>query len=197
MWGYRREIEESRPLLVGLGLPSLAGGAIGTLLLIYTPTAVFTRLVPFLILFATGLFTLQEPVSRRLRLPSLAAGAGAKWWTGAVVFQFMSSIYGGYFGAGNSILVLAALGLLGLSDIHKANGVKNFLGACINSVAVLGFAVSGLVNWPVALLMALGAIAGGYVAARIARWIGRAQVRRAVVLIGLIIGFVMLWQVGR
>jgi uncharacterized membrane protein YfcA len=76
-----------------------------------------------------------------------------RWWLGAIIFQFLSSIYGGYFGAGNGILMLAALGLLGLSDIHRANGIKNFLGICINSAAVVGFAASRLVYWPDALML--------------------------------------------
>jgi uncharacterized membrane protein YfcA len=139
LWGYRREMQNSRPLLVRLGLTSVCGGALGAWLLIKTPSPVFARLVPFLILFATVLFIAQEPISRRLRLRTPATTAATahepsrKWWAGAIIFQFASAIYGGYFGAGNGILMLAALGLLGISDIHKANGVKNYLGMCLNS----------------------------------------------------------------
>ena len=68
-----------------------------------------------------------------------------------------SAMYGGYFGAGNGILMLAAMGLLGLHDINRANGIKNFLGICINSIAVLSFSLKGLVVWPDALLMAVAA----------------------------------------
>ena len=74
-----------------------------------------------------------------------------------MVVQFFSAMYGGYFGAGNGILMLAAMGLLGLHDIHRANGIKNFLGICINSVAVVAFSVAHMVSWPRALLMAVGA----------------------------------------
>ena len=95
--------------------------------------------VPFLILFATLLFMVQGPVTRWLRLPS-PEGRIDKWsWTIAIVVQFFSAMYGGYFGAGNGISMLAAMGLLGMHDIHRANGIKNFLGICINSVAVVAF----------------------------------------------------------
>src|SRR5918911_214500 len=162
LWGFRREMAENRPLLLRLGLTSVVGGAVGAALLILTPSPTFARLVPFLILFATLLFMAQEPVTRLLRLSAATAEPHRRWWTGAIIFQFCSAIYGGYFGAGNGILMLAAMGLLGITDIRRANGLKNYLGMCLNSVAVVGFALAGLVSWPSALLMAVGAILGGY-----------------------------------
>jgi uncharacterized membrane protein YfcA len=195
--GFRREIEKTRSLLLPLGLTSVAGGAVGGLLLIWTPPATFARLVPFLILFATALFMLQEPISLRLKFgePATAAGDSRRgWWTGAIVFQFASAIYGGYFGAGNGILMLAAMGLLGISDIHSANGLKNFLGLALNIAAIVAFIIFGLVVWPHALVMAAGAIAGGYFGARAARRLGRTFVRRAVVAIGFAIGLLMLYR---
>jgi uncharacterized membrane protein YfcA len=190
-------MDDTRPILVRLGITSVVGGAIGAWLLILTPSATFARLVPFLILFATALFTMQGPITRRLGTTSPAPRPRLGWWLGAMSFQFFSSIYGGYFGAGNGILMLAALGLLGLSDIHRANGIKNFLGICINCAAVIGFSIARLVFWPDALLMAVAAIAGGYFGARAAQRMGRIFVRRAVVVIGLTIGLVMLWRLGR
>ena len=195
LWGYRREMENSRHYLVRLGLVSVFGGAVGTVLLIATPSVTFARLVPYLILFATVLFTAQEPVSRWLKLHPTDEGPRAGWWVGAMILQFAAAVYGAYFGAGNGILMLAVLGLMGLSDIHRANGIKTFLAIILNSVAVIGFSASRLVDWLPALLMAVGAIAGGYFGASAARRIGRVAVRRAVVLIGLVIGIVMLWQV--
>lgn len=197
LWGFRRELEKTRSLLWRLGLTSVAGGAVGGLLLIWTPPETFARLVPFLILFATVLFMLQEPISRRLSFgePTTTAGVSRRgWWAGAIMFQFASAIYGGYFGAGNGILMLAAMGLLGISDIHTANGLKNFLGLALNLAAIIAFILSGLVVWPHALLMAVGAIAGGYFGARAARRLGRTFVRRAVVAIGFAIGLLMLWR---
>ena len=89
----------------------------------------------------------QGAINRRLRLQPIVAEPKASWWLGAIVFQFFSAMYGGYFGAGNGILMLAAMGFLGLHDINRANGIKNFLGICINSIAVLSlcaFASGGL-----------------------------------------------------
>lgn len=197
LWGYRREMENSRPILLRLGITSVIGGGIGAGLLILTPSATFAFLVPFLILFATALFTLQAPITRWLKTETPATRPRARWWLGAIIFQFFSSMYGGYFGAGNGILMLAALGLLGLSDIHRANGIKNFLGICINLIAIISFSIAGLVFWPDALLMSVGAVAGGYFGASAARRMGRVLVRRAVVLIGLTIGIVMLWRLRR
>jgi uncharacterized membrane protein YfcA len=197
LWGFRREMENSRLILVRLGITSVIGGGVGAALLIATPSETFARLVPFLIFFATALFMLQEPISKRLGTGEANEQKRTRWWLGAIIFQFFSSVYGGYFGAGNGILMLAALGLLGLSDIHRANGIKNFLGICINCTAVVAFAVSKLVYWPDALLMAVAAIAGGYFGARTARRLGRVFVRRTVITIGLVIGCVMLWRLGR
>jgi uncharacterized membrane protein YfcA len=112
-----------------------------------------------------------------------------------MIFQFFSAMYGGYFGAGNGILMLAAMGVLGLNELHRANGIKNFLGICINAVAVLIFAGAGYVVWRDALLMACGALAGGYFGANMAMRVGQKWVRRGIVLIGWIIFFVMLWKV--
>src|SRR5437870_11848266 len=162
VFGYRREMDDSSLILMRLGVISVIGGGVGAWLLIATPAPTFARLVPFLLLFATILFMMQSPVNRWLHLPAAGKESTKAWWIGAIVFQFFSAIYGGYFGAGNGILMLAAMGLLGLHDIHRANGIKNFLGVCINSIAVLSFSLKHLVVWPDALLMAVGALLGGY-----------------------------------
>jgi uncharacterized protein len=194
LFGYRRELENSSKILLRLGLTSVVGGAVGAWLLIWTPSPTFARLVPFLILFATVLFMTQGTITRRLRLQPIVAEPKTSWWLGAIIFQFFSAIYGGYFGAGNGILMLAAMGLLGLHDINRANGIKNFLGICINSIAVLSFALSHLVVWSDALLMAGGALLGGYFGASMAVRIGQAWVRRGIVVIGLVIFIVMVWK---
>ena len=194
VYGYRRELEKSSKILARLGLTSVIGGAVGAWALIWTPAPLFAKLVPFLILFATILFMLQGAINRRLRVQPIVEEPRTSWWVGAIVFQFFSSVYGGYFGAGNGILMLAAMGLLGLSDLNRANGIKNFMGIAINSMAVLSFTISGLVVWPHALLMAGGALLGGYFGASIAVRIGQIVVRRAIIAIGLAITFVMLWQ---
>src|ERR1044072_9167276 len=194
-FGYRKELSHSSTILFRFGVTSLIGGVCGLVRLVRTPSKVFADLVPFLILFPTLLFMSNGVVNRRLHLGSLDEKQMGLWWTGAIIFQFFSATYGGYFGAGNGILMLAAMGLLGLNELHRANGIKNFLGICINAVAVLIFAVAVYVVWQDALLMACGALAGGYFGASMAMRVGQKWVRRGVVLIGWVIFFVMIWKV--
>src|SRR2546421_6873352 len=134
LFGYRREMNDSSIILMRLGAISVVGGGAGAWLLIATPSLVFARLVPVLIFFATILFMIQGPVNRWLRLPAAEGESTKAWWIGVIVLQFFSAVYGGYFCAGNGILMLAAMGVIGLHDIHRAHGIKNFLGLFINSV---------------------------------------------------------------
>lgn len=184
MWGYRRELRTTRARMLALIVPSLIGGIAGAWLLKVTPPGVFDRLVPFLILFATLLFMAQEAVQRLLNTAEAAKHQSNKWLAGAIVFQLFVALYGGYFGAGIGILMLAALSVLGLTDIHQMNGLKNFFAVCINGVAALYFVASNMVYWPDVLIMALGAIAGGIGGAGMARKLGRTAVRRIVICIG-------------
>ena len=190
MVGFRRELGDSRRWMLLLGAPSVAGGLLGAYLLLLTPSHLFASIVPFLILFATILFAAGEPIIRRMALKAgrqshVGRAPTRPWWIGAIVFQFLVAIYGGYFGAGMGILMLAALGLMGLTDIHQMNGLKNFFAVCINLVATVYFIASGQVEWTYALVMVFGAIAGGYGGAGVARKLGRRFVRRAVIAIGL------------
>jgi uncharacterized membrane protein YfcA len=104
---------------------------------------------------------------------------------GAVVLQFLIAIYGGYFGAGIGILMLAALSVLGFTDIHQMNALKALLGASINGVAAIYFIWARMVYWPEFVVMVVGAIIGGYGGALIARRIGGPAVRRIVIIVGL------------
>src|SRR5580692_7033982 len=184
IWGYRQEMRTSSPRMLALVFPSVVGGIGGALLLNYTPPAVFDALVPFLILFATLLFMVQEPIQRRLKSSHPESHKSGRWLIGAMIFQFFVAIYGGYFGAGIGILMLAALSALGLTDIHQMNGLKALLGASINGVAALYFIWARMVYWPVFLVMVIGAIIGGYGGSLIARRIGGAAVRRIVIIVG-------------
>ena len=183
MWGYRRDVATHREWLKVLLIPSIAGGAIGSVLLLRTPEKAFARLAPFLILFATLLFLVQGAVARSAAVQATGRRTRTRW-AAALLFQFAVAIYGGYFGAGIGILMLAALGFLGLSDIHAMNGLKNFFGMCVNAVAAAYFIARGAVAWPAALVMIGGAVAGGYGGARFARRIGKEKARAAVIVIG-------------
>jgi uncharacterized membrane protein YfcA len=187
-WGYRGSLQGARAWTVRWALPSLLGGITGALLLLRTPEAKFAASVPWLIWGATALFVLQAPVMRwvvgHVR-PVAGAGELPPPRTGFLVFQFLVAIYGGYFGAGAGILMLAALGMMGLTNIHTMNGLKNWGGLNINIVAVLIFSAGGIVNWPVALTMAIGAAIGGTVGARLAQRVGQRWVRYSIIVIGV------------
>ena len=185
MWGYRGELRAIERRLLAFTVPALIGGIVGALLLRFTPAAVFDRIVPFLILFATLLFMAQEPIQRRFKRTDADAHRSAGWFAGALTFQLFVGIYGGYFGAGIGILTLASLSILGLKDIHQMNGLKNLMGMCTNGVAAIYFIWAGMVFWPYAILMAAGATAGGLAGAKLARRLGRKAVRWIVIGIGL------------
>jgi uncharacterized membrane protein YfcA len=183
-WGYRRELQQIDRRLFALVIPSVAGGLAGAVLLQLTPNDTFKRLVPILILFATLLFMAQEPLQRRFNLAA-AHEARSHWLSWTMVFQLGVAIYGGYFGAGIGILMLAALSLMGHTDIHRMNAVKNLLAFFINGLAGLYLLLfSQLVVARDAFVMAAAAIAGGVAGAALARRTNRATVRRLVVVIG-------------
>jgi uncharacterized membrane protein YfcA len=186
MHGYRGELAGARRWAVGLALPSLVGGGAGALLLLHTSNATFERVVPWLVLGATTLFVVQRPLLRWVRRheQDVAAEPPAPG-PGMLSTQLVVGVYGGYFGAGVGILTLAALGFMGFGNIHRMNGLKNWGGFCMNVVAAATFAVSGIVDWPVALSMAVGSMVGGYIGARGAQRVPQALVRGAVAVIGI------------
>jgi hypothetical protein len=184
-WGYRRELGSAEPRFLVMIVPSLVGGMAGAMLLRWTPTATFDRLVPFLILFATLLFMVQETVQRKLGTGDAEARKSLKWLVGGMVFQLMVGLYGGYFGAGIGILMLAALSILGLNDIHEMNSLKVVFGGSVNGIAAAYFIWARMVDWQYVVLMAVAAILGGWGGAGTARKLGRTAVRRIVIAIGL------------
>ncbi len=185
--GFRHELKNLPRWLLLLILPALIGGISGAVILLKTPERTFAHIVPFLILGATILLAAQEVISRKLRLfVETHERPSAAWVVFAFVFQFLVGVYGGYFGAGIGILMLAALGLIGLRDIHQMNALKNLLAICINGIAAIYFAVNGAVSWPDVLIMAVTSIAGGYLGARLAKRLGRRFVRGFVVTVGLV-----------
>lgn len=194
LWGYRREVATQRAWIRTLLLPSLAGGAAGSALLVMTPETTFRALAPWLVLFATLLFLTQAIRARR----GVGAHALATPRRRALVglFQFAVGVYGGYFGAGIGILMLVALAWLGLDDILAMNGLKSLFGMLINAVACVAFVLAGLVDWPVALVTMAGAIAGGLAGARFARHVGRDAARWAVVVVGVVVTVLMLVHPG-
>jgi hypothetical protein len=191
-YGFRRELSTVRRWVLLLIVPSLLGGALGSWLLLRTPSSVFEKLVPFLILGATLLLAMQEVITRRLPPPTADRQPPTRWIVFVLIFQLLVGIYGGYFGAGMGILMLAALGLIGLTDLHQMNGLKNILAVCINGIAAIYFVFAKAVAWNDVFVMMAGTILGGYLGARVARRLGRKFVRVAVVVIGLFMTIALL-----
>jgi uncharacterized protein len=182
--GYRRELYTCRRWIGLLIVPSVLGGAVGALLVLWPEETVFAALIPWLILLAAVLFALQPVVARLLRLKVHTTSASRATLAAIVCGQFAIAIYGGYFGAGIGILMLTSLAFLGLDSIHHANALKTFLAACINGTAAVVFVCDNKVHWPYALAMAAAAIVGGYFGARLALRMHPAAVRWVVILIG-------------
>lgn len=185
MWGYRDNLKNTPRRYFILIVPSLIGGIIGAVLLKLTPPHTFAALVPYLVLFATVLFMVQGTIKKKVTSDDDSEQIVSNhWFLTTIIYQFLVAVYGGYFGAGIGILMLAALGFMGMHNIHQMNGLKNILGSGINLVAAAYFIYIGIVSWPAALIMTAGAIIGGYGAAGIARKLGDKFVRRSVIVIG-------------
>lgn len=187
---YRRELHDVRHLRL-LTACSLAGGIIGALLLLWLPSEVFKRLVPFLLLLATVLFAISPPLTRWLRSRRKLEKAGfidapAHSPLALGIVQFIVAVYGGYFGGGIGIMMLAAFGILELGDVQRMNATKTVLQTVINGVAVATFIVAGAVVWSRALVMLAGAIVGGYGGASIARRLDSRIIRAFVIITGLV-----------
>ncbi len=185
-YAYRRDLRHQGGLLILLLVPSLIGGLLGAWVLARTPNWLFARIVPFLVLFATVLFGARNRFARHLGFAAQnkteTSLAGRVW---GFFFQLFVASYGGYFGAGIGILMLASLGVMGLRDIHRMNALKTILSFLINGMALIYFILKGLIVWPIALLMAAGAILGGYGGARLAKRVDQGHLRIFIVCVGL------------
>ena len=182
--GYRKELAECRRFIARMVLPSIAGGFLGAWL-VWQYQSGFAKLVPWLILTAALLFLIQAPVSKYLKSHRPDREPGRRTLVVLVCCQFAIAVYGGYFGAGIGILMLTALGFMGVGDIHRMNALKTLLAALINGASVVLFIPTGLVNWNLAWPMVIAAIAGGYAGARVARRLPAAYVRYTVIVIAL------------
>jgi uncharacterized membrane protein YfcA len=189
-WAYRGDRVDQPPWARRLLLPSVAGALVGSMLVLWLPPEWFAAVVPWLILTAAVLFSIQPwltaAVSRSDARPQ-PSSVGL-----ACGLQLLVAIYGGYFGAGIGILMLAMLGMLRLGDIHRLNAVKNVLGMVVNGTAALLFAAGSLVGmhqvaWGHAAVMAVAAVIGGLGGAHLARRMPARTVRRLVAIIGFVL----------
>lgn len=190
-FAYRRELANDKRVLWLLSPPAIMGSVLGSALLLSTPQALFEAVVPFLVLFATLLLLYQN-----LRRSKGSKGPDEPAWTlpssKALVLglQLAVGIYGGYFGAGMGIMMLAMFSLLGGRDIHRMNGVKVIISAGINGIASVLFLASGTVDLPSAAVLAVGSTAGGLLGAKVAKKTDPRVVRWVVVAIGMTLSVV-------
>jgi uncharacterized membrane protein YfcA len=183
-WAYRKELARYKRYLIPMGIVSLLGGVGGGLLLLATQDATFSRLIPWLLLFATLLFTFSGTISGWLRAPDAGKPKGSAT---ALAGQAVVSVYGGFFGAGMGIMMLASLAMAGHEDVHEINAIKNLLSAIIYSVTVLTFVTAGAVSWPYTIIMLATATLGGYWGASIARKIPAPWLRRFIIAVGFML----------
>lgn len=201
VWTFRRHLPAVSGWIVPLGVVSVLGGVAGGMLLLALPSEVFSAIVPWLLLLATALFVLNEPLVRWLqgRQAALLAGSGKtpgvptdlkaaelsapRPW--GIAFQALVGLYGGYFGAGIGIMMLASLSLLGLRDINRLNALKALLALLVNSASIVYFIARGYVHWPLALCLMAGSIPGSIVGARLAQRIPARWVRLIAAVIGV------------
>lgn len=188
--GFLNQFDKTKRHIRTLLVPTVLGSVAGSLLLLNTPERVFKWVVPALILLATLLLAFQPQV----KAWSLDRPRKAPVWEGAVL-QGLVAVYGGYFGAGMGILMLAVFGTFVEGTIHELNALKTWLGLAINLFASVLFLWQGLVWAPAAVAMTLGAVAGGYAAARVSQRVDSERLRKAIVVLGLLMTTWFTYQV--
>ena len=192
---YRKRLPKSARVMAPLITISIIGGVLGAVLLLHTPQATFMHLVPYLFGIATLLFAFGKRLTQKLG--QVVKRTGPPSWptlVGLTLVQFLIALYGGFFGGGMGILMLAMLEMIHIEDIHAMNGLKALLGTAINGAAVVTFIVARQVEWPQAILMIVGAIAGGYGGAHFAQKLDPRWVRAAVICVGAGMTVYFLWR---
>lgn len=192
-WAQAADLRGQRRRLWLLVPTGVAGGVVGALLLVTTEEKLFRALVPYLILLASLLLAIQPRVrtllERRRATHPHAAHPHDAW---VILPVFVASIYGGYFGAGLSVIILAVLGLVIDDNLTRLNALKQAIAFSVNVAAASFFVFSGLVVWPAALVMMVGAIAGGVIGGRIAGRISPNALRRVIVVLGVTVALIYL-----
>jgi uncharacterized membrane protein YfcA len=186
-WAYRGEILRYGNWARLLALLSLVGGLAGSLLLLATSNESFSRLIPWLLLVATLLFSFSSQVGRLVAAMKKRMGmraSGSRINTGGSIFQFIVGVYGGFFGAGMGILTLAALSIQGIEDMQEMNALKNLTSAVNYTIAALTFIIAGAISWPHTLVALVAAMIGGYAGASLAKRLPTKWLRRLVIVVG-------------
>lgn len=182
-WGYRRELVGQRRRLMVLGVASALGGAAGAVLLLTLPESAFRAIVPALIAVACVLVLVQPWLTRRLGVRAEGPAHGGPLLASGILG---SGVYGGYFGAGQGVLMIAVLALGTGESLQRVNAAKNLLAGFVNGVAAVVFIVLADIDWAVAGLIAAGSVAGGFLGASLGRRIPAPVLRGLVVVIGVV-----------
>ena len=190
-WAYRRHIGDERRRALVLSAPSLVGGLLGSVILIHTPEKVFNAVVPWLILFACALLAVQQRVGAWVASRRSMQGPGAVPW-GLWISQLLISIYGGYFGAGIGILMLAAMGIFLPESLQHANALKVLFSLLINGLAAVKFVGLGGCCIPQGAFMGGCALVGGYAGAHLAQRLPARLFRGLVIAYGVIFALKLL-----
>lgn len=180
---YRNRLDVPRRILISFLLASLLGGLLGAFLLLKTPAHTFLRVLPWLTLGATLLFAFGKKLAGG-RVSGVGADATSGAISVAVLFQLAVGVYGGYFGGGMGIVMLAMLAALGMTDIHAMNALKSVMAFVINGVAAVAFLVARAVYWKQGIVMIVGGIAGGYLGAHYAQKLPAHWIRWFVIVVG-------------
>jgi uncharacterized membrane protein YfcA len=188
-YGYRHRLSGQRGRVLALAPVAAAGGIVGAVLLLALPSAAFDRIVPILILAAVVLVALQPRLARRLAARQ-SNGTNATLPLALAVFG--SSIYGGYFGAAQGVILIAVLGIFVADDVQRLNAIKNVLVMLVNGVAAALFVFTAPVAWVPVVLIAVGSALGGQLGARIGSWLPAAVLRALIVVIGTAVAVRML-----
>jgi uncharacterized membrane protein YfcA len=180
--GYRRELAGQRRRTLLLAPPAMLGGLTGAILLLALPGSVFRDVVPALILLAVALVLAQPALARRR-----AARGTSRDLPGPVLLgaTYLTAIYGGYFGAAQSVILLALLGISLDDHLQRLNALKNVLNAVVNAVAAVVFVIVSDVAWTAVALLVVGSVAGGQLGARFGRGLSPAGLRAVVVAVGV------------
>lgn len=186
---FRKDLRHTRRELGLFAAVSVAGGLAGALLLLLTPEQRFAQLVPWLLLIATAIFALGPTITKHLRARHMHAPLAL-----VVAIQLVIAIYGGYFGGGMGILMLAAFSALGMDDLHAMNGLKAILGTALNGIAIAAFVLAGIVVWQYALPMLAAGAAGGWIGARGSRRVDARHLRTFVILVGTALTAYFFWK---
>ena len=197
VWAFRKHLGEMKPWIVPLGIVSLLGGLGGGVLLLALPPGVFKVVVPWLLLMATTLFLLNAPIQRwlkRKRGEHAGESEPQRPQPWGVAFQAGVAVYGGYFGAGIGIMMLAGLSLLGLRDLNRINALKSLLAVLCNVASVIWFIAQGSVDWRLAGWLIAGSIPGYFLGGHFAQRIPATAVRVIVAVIGLGIAINLFWK---